>query len=89
MPLIVRAPDYPESHGKVTAGLAELVDMYPTIAELAGVPVTTEAVDGVSLVPFFEDPKKLSFPTSLEQGTVNKVNHPNLIVASLISPLPG
>ncbi len=73
VPLIVRAPHYKRSVGQVTGGLAELVDLYPTIAELAGVPVTTEAVDGVSLVPFFKYPEMRTFPTSWRQGTLNKV----------------
>ena len=73
MPLIVRAPWLKKSVGQVTGVMAELVDLYPTIAELAGVPVTNEALDGVSLAPIFEDPTLLSIPTSVEQGTMNKV----------------
>ena len=75
VPLIVRAPGYKSSVGQVTGGLAELVDMYPTVAELAGVPVRGEAVDGVSLVPFFQDPARISFPTMRRQGTLNKASH--------------
>ena len=86
VPLVVHAPQYPSAMGQVTGGLAELVDLFPTVAELAGVPVATttttttattatttkEQVDGVSLVPFFVDPERLSFPTTFEQGTCNK-----------------
>ena len=90
VPLIVRAPAHKRSAGKVTGGIAELVDLYPTIAELAGVPVTTEAVDGVSLVPFFEDPTRLSFPTSSKQGTLNKVvSLPRSLILAAIPPNPS
>ena len=73
MPLIVRAPWLKKSVGQTTGVMAELVDLYPTITELAGVPVTDEALDGVSAAPIFEDPTLLSIPTSVEQGTMNKV----------------
>ena len=77
VPLIVRAPMYPNAMGRVTSGLAELVDLFPTISELAGAPTTGNALpgerlDGVSLVPFFEDPEREGFPTSVDQGTRNK-----------------
>ena len=77
VPLIVRAPMYPSAMGRVTSGLAELVDLFPTISELAGAPTTGNALpgerlDGVSLVPFFEDPEREGFPTSIDQGTRNK-----------------
>jgi hypothetical protein len=41
---------------------------------LAGVPFESvkEKIDGVSLVPFFENPLQLSFPTTVQQGTLNK-----------------
>ena len=41
---------------------------------MAGVPFESvkEKIDGVSLVPFFENPLQLSFPTTVQQGTLNK-----------------
>ena len=82
VPLIVRAPWLKKSAGQVTGVMAELVDLYPTIAELAGIPVTDEAIDGVSLAPVFEDPTLLSIPTSVKQGTMNKV----IVLAHMLSP---
>ncbi len=57
IPLIVVAPGVttPESH---TDALAETVDIYPTLAELAGLPPPDgpQSIDGRSLVPVLRDP---------------------------------
>jgi len=57
VPLIIAAPDRSASHGQQTAALAELVDLFPTLADLAGfasdLPVDLE---GVSLAPIVSDP---------------------------------
>jgi arylsulfatase A-like enzyme len=55
VPLIVRAPHLPHSAGRRTSALVELVDVMPTLAELAGLPPPTvnpgEApLDGISFV---------------------------------------
>mgnify|MGYP006084551757 FL=1 len=68
----MRAPWMKSSIGAVTFGLAELVDSYPTVAALVGAGSPTDALDGVSLVPFFEDPTRTSFPTATRLGTKNK-----------------
>jgi iduronate 2-sulfatase len=72
VPLIIRAPMLPASIGQVIHGLAELVDVYPTLAELAGTGAPTDQLDGVSLLPFLQEPTRRSFPTSRMQGTLNK-----------------
>ena len=52
MPLIIRAPWLAASVGRRTDALVELSDLYPTIMELAGVPLPPgETLDGASLVP--------------------------------------
>ena len=52
VPLIIRAPWLPGSVGLRTSALSELSDLFPTMAELAGVPLPPgEALDGASLVP--------------------------------------
>jgi len=52
VPLIVRAPWVAGSAGRRADALVELTDLFPTIAELAGVPLPPgEALDGASLAP--------------------------------------
>ena len=55
VPLIIAAPRLTASHGKRTSQMAELVDVYPTVAELAGLPSPLD-VDGASLMQAFLDP---------------------------------
>ncbi|MGE3309890.1 MAG: sulfatase [Limisphaerales bacterium] len=57
IPLIVVAPGV-SSPGTVTRQLAETVDVFPTLAELAGLPAPKgpQPIDGVSLVPVLRDP---------------------------------
>jgi len=59
VPLIVRAPWLVKSAGARTSVLAELVDIFPTLAELANAPLTrrtTQSIDGTSLVPVLREP---------------------------------
>lgn len=56
VPLMIWTPDM-KTRGHKTDALVELVDMYPTLCELAGVPVP-EHVEGHSFVPLLDDPNK-------------------------------
>ena len=58
IPLIVAAPGV-TAPGTRTAALVESVDLYPTLAELAGLPASTGAqrLDGRSFVPTLRDPR--------------------------------
>lgn len=69
---VIRAPQYSASLGRICFGLAELVDVYPTVAQLAASGAPTQQLDGVSLVPFFDDPSRTSFPTSAAKGVSDK-----------------
>lgn len=54
VPLIMRVPGITKK-GSVTEALIEYVDVYPTLAELAGMSVPS-GLDGKSLVPILRDP---------------------------------
>eukprot|EP00041_Stephanoeca_diplocostata_P018444 m.386481 g.386481 ORF g.386481 m.386481 type:complete len:516 (-) comp21014_c2_seq15:267-1814(-) len=53
IPLIVYDPTRPDTHGKRTNAFAELIDLYRTLSDLAGLDASSIAddVDGASLVP--------------------------------------
>merc|ERR1712190_293563 len=47
------------SHGQRSTALVELVDIYPTLCELAGVPLPHgESLDGESMVPLLRNPSQ-------------------------------
>lgn len=57
IPLLIVAPGLARPGSRTTA-LAETVDLYPTLLELAGLPAgaATQGLDGHSLVPVLRDP---------------------------------
>lgn len=56
IPFVIAAPGVTES-GSFTGQLAETVDLFPTLAELAGLPTPRgpQSIDGTSLVPVLRD----------------------------------
>ena len=56
VPLIIKAPGVGQQ-GVKTARLTELVDIFPTLAELAGVEVAGY-LQGTSMIPLMEDPER-------------------------------
>jgi iduronate 2-sulfatase len=57
IPFIIRAPGTKFGRsGRHTGGMAELVDLYRTLADLAGLPPPSSDVDGTSLAPLLENP---------------------------------
>jgi arylsulfatase A-like enzyme len=54
-PLIVRAPGI--DGGEKTAGLTEFIDIYPSLCELAGLPLPTH-LQGRSFAPLMKEPNQ-------------------------------
>jgi len=55
VPLMIHVPWIQQSHGVKTQALVELVDVYQTVAELAGLP-EPQGLEGTSMAPLFKDP---------------------------------
>ena len=80
IPLIIRAPFIKQSVGQETAVLAEMVDMFPTLAALAGLPDPrtvrgSEGINGTSLLPAMENPRNATFlkPAAFSQFSKNNI----------------
>jgi iduronate 2-sulfatase len=62
VPLIVSAPGFEASAGKSSEALVELIDLYPTIADLTGLAeIAPKKLDGRSLRPLLENPSRTEF----------------------------
>jgi arylsulfatase A-like enzyme/lysophospholipase L1-like esterase len=60
-PLIVRLPQGPQ--GAKVNGIVELLDLFPTFCDLAGLPAP-EGLDGKSFLPLLKDPKAPGKPAA-------------------------
>ncbi len=67
VPLLVSYPGMKQK-GKITNGLVELIDVYPSLCELAGLPVPN-TLQGISFVPLLESPDKSWKKTAFSQHT--------------------
>ncbi len=65
VPLIVSVPGM-KTAGQATKSPAEMVDFYPTLAELSGLPLP-EHLSGVSLATTLRDPEKMARKSALTQ----------------------
>jgi len=73
-PLILSVPGM-ETAGEKTDALVEFVDIYPTLCELAGLPVP-EGLEGTSFTPLLQDPdrrwKSATFSQYRRRGVVGR-----------------
>ena len=65
VPLIVRTPGM-KAAGQPSSSLVELVDLYPTLTELAGLPIIDQ-LEGKSFVPILNDPDQATKNAALSQ----------------------
>ncbi len=65
VPLIIRAPSA-KSNGQATNSFAELIDLYPTLCDLAGLPIPSE-LPGKSLRPILENASVSVKPAAFSQ----------------------
>lgn len=80
-PLIIRAPGLGE--GVQTKSLVELLDVYPTLCELAGVSKPAH-LQGTSLVPLMHDPQAQVHVAAISQSsTVDSQMSPQLVSGAL------
>eukprot|EP00730_Choanoeca_flexa_P016045 TRINITY_DN7503_c0_g2_i2.p1 TRINITY_DN7503_c0_g2~~TRINITY_DN7503_c0_g2_i2.p1 ORF type:complete len:523 (+),score=108.88 TRINITY_DN7503_c0_g2_i2:17-1585(+) len=59
VPMFIRAPHKPNAIGKKTSALASSVDMYRTLASLAGLPNPEASVQGQDLSAVLDDPPSI------------------------------
>lgn len=92
VPLIVRLPDG-KSAGKVASGLVELVDLYPTLVDLSGLPKPAHELEGVSFGPVLERPdrrwKSAAFSESRREGYHGRTIRTDRYRFTHWSPLEG
>jgi arylsulfatase A-like enzyme len=58
VPLIIHAPDA-KGNGRSSTRIVQSLDLYRTLAELAGLPLPNDAIEGHSLVPLLHDPRAI------------------------------
>jgi arylsulfatase A-like enzyme len=79
--LIIRAPNV--GKGVRTASLTELLDVYPTLCDLVGLPKPTH-LQGKSLVPILHNPKTQIHEAAISQcSTVDSQMSPQLVGGQL------
>lgn len=71
-PLIIRTSEV-ENAGSKTQSIAELVDLFPSLCELAGLPVP-DGLDGRSLVPILKNPS-----TSVREFAASQYSRDNVM----------
>lgn len=92
VPMIVSAPGR-RGNGKASRGLVEMVDLFPTVAQLAGLTAPSH-LEGQSMVPLLDSPglawKRAAFTEMRQQDIVGRsVRTDNYRYTRWDGPLPG
>lgn len=66
VPLIVRIPSMPEHQGHRTEGIVELIDLYPTLCEAAGLE-KPKHLESTSFLPLIKNPNQSWKPYAIHQ----------------------
>ena len=74
VPMIVYAPGM-KAKGQACEHLVEMIDLYPTLVSLCGLPVR-EGLDGIDLSPLLNDPSRPSKPAAFT--VVARTNDPSV-----------
>ena len=80
VPFIVSVPWLKNQHGKATKQITELIDLYPTLAELSGL-TPPPSLQGTSMLPLLKNPasnswhKELAFTISRSGGESIRTPH--------------
>ena len=64
VPFVISVPWLKDQHGRGTKRITELVDLFPTLTDLAGIPAP-DAIQGTSLKPLLMDTKSSAWKKSL------------------------
>ena len=83
-PLFIRAPGV-SIGGSRTQGIVELIDLFPTLAQLSGLPEPQQSLDGKSLVPLLEKPDRADWKGAyaITQVRRNRSNAPPVMGYSI------
>lgn len=73
-PLIIRYPGIPQP-GQPTSAMVETIDLFPTLTDLAGLPVP-DFVHGVSLRPMLENPTAAGHPAFSYKADARTIRTP-------------
>jgi arylsulfatase A-like enzyme len=60
IPMVISAPGH--TAGRSCTHPVSLIDLYPTLIDICGLPQPQQGLDGFSLVPFLQDPSCKSWP---------------------------
>jgi uncharacterized sulfatase len=74
VPMIIYAPGM-KSRGKPCARLVEMIDLYPTLVSLCGLPARN-GLDGIDLSPLLDDPAQPTKPAAYT--VVSRANDPSV-----------